>query len=70
MGRPKNTELKKRIEETAFRLFTEYGYDKTSYSMIARECGISKNLVQYYFKKKELLATSFMETVINGILEE
>lgn len=66
MGRPQNIELKERISCASRRLFREYGYDGTSYSSIAKVCGISRNLVQYHFPKKELLAIDFMERVLQA----
>lgn len=61
MPRPKNTELKSRILHVAWGQFREKGYNETSYSSIAEECGISRNLTQYHFRKKEELAISFMD---------
>jgi AcrR family transcriptional regulator len=66
MARPQNIQLKAQISRASRRLFREYGYDATSYSAIAKACGISRNLVQYHFPKKELLAIDFMERVLQA----
>ena len=64
MARPRNEELKAKIQREAWRLFHESGYDAATYAAIADACGISRNLVQYHFPKKELLAISLMDRVL------
>lgn len=70
MGRPVNEEMKARIEEAAYGLFESVGYDKATYAAIADETGISRNLAQYHFPKKELLAISYMEKILLQVQEE
>jgi AcrR family transcriptional regulator len=41
------------ILDTALRLFTEQGYDKTSIAQIAREAGVSQRTLFRYFGTKE-----------------
>ncbi len=65
MARPRNDELKGRILDAACDQFSKQGYDATSYSSIAAACGISRNLVQYHFPKKEALAIAYMERVLD-----
>lgn len=69
MGRPVNEEMKARIEEAAYGLFESVGYNKATYAAIADEAGISRNLAQYHFPKKELLAISYMEKVLLRVQE-
>ncbi len=69
MGRPQNTQLKAQILEAAACLFASQGYDATSYSAVAAECGVSRNLVQYHFGKKEMLAVAFMESRLTAAQE-
>lgn len=64
LARPQNVELKRDIELAAWRLFRERGYDATSYTAVAEVCGISRNLAQYHYPKKEMLAIAFMERVL------
>ncbi len=67
MSRPKNKELTDTILRTAFQLFRAQGYKTTSYGQIADECGIAKGLVQYYFPKKDILATEMMRLITEEI---
>lgn len=69
MARPRNDELKEKIEAAAWKLFRDVGYDAASYSAIAEACNISRNLVQYHFPKKELLAIRLMERVLTAAQE-
>lgn len=66
MARPRNEELKEKIERQAWGLFRAQGYDATSYAAIAQACGISRNLVQYHVPKKESLAISLMESILRA----
>ncbi|WP_232699647.1 TetR/AcrR family transcriptional regulator [Brevibacillus daliensis] len=43
------------IVETAYKMFSKNGFEKTSLSMIAKEVGISKPAIYYYFDSKEKL---------------
>lgn len=64
MPRPRNDELKRQILDTARESFRKVGYDATSYTIVAKQCGVSRNLVQYHFPKKQLLAIGFMERLL------
>lgn len=55
------------IESAAYRLFREVGYKLTSYTAIAEGSGVGRPLVQYYFPKKDDLATSFILRVLESI---
>lgn len=66
MARPENPEIRTSIITCAQELFREKGYKATSYADIANAAGITKGLLQYYFPKKEALATTLME----GVLEK
>lgn len=70
MPRPKNEQLKAQIIAAAEQQFSEVGYDAASYTSIGKACGISRNLVQYHFPKKELLAIAYMERILNRCVEE
>lgn len=54
------------IYQTARRLMHENGYKKTTYSMIANEADVPVGLVNYYYKKQELLErlyTDFIDSI-------
>ena len=70
MARPKNEKLRVEIADVAARQFAERGYDATSYTSIADECGISRNLAQYHWPKKELLAIKYMEDLLSQCVAE
>lgn len=57
---------KKEIIQTAMRLFTEQGYDKTSLRDIAKEAGIALGLCYHYFDSKQKL----FEAAMNQYVEE
>ena len=70
MARPQNEQLKAAITAAVERQFLEHGYRETSYRSIAEECGISRNLVQYHFPKKEKLAEAFMESLLKKSMRD
>lgn len=53
MGRKKNIDQRNNIESVAFNLFVKMNYDDISLAQIANDAGISKSLLQRYYKKKE-----------------
>ena len=58
-------ETRKKILETAFKLFLEKGYDKVSMNEIIRKADVSKGGFYYHFKSKENL---YKETIENYFL--
>ena len=60
MRTAKYLEEQNRIAKIAFNLFREKGYENTSFATIAKEAGIAKNLLQYYFPKKENFVSLFI----------
>lgn len=56
-----------KILETAYRLFAEHGFDKTSLSMIAKEVGISKPAIYYYFISKDVLIEVLFDEITKEI---
>lgn len=69
MPRAKNEKVYQDIISAAHELFLEKGYDNTSYQDIAESCGQKRNLVQYYFPYKTMLAVSFFEKLIGGVVD-
>ena len=52
---------KELIYQTARRLMYEKGYKKTTYQMIAQKANVPVGLVNYHFKKQELLDKIYMD---------
>ncbi|GAL13238.1 transcriptional regulator TetR family [Vibrio astriarenae] len=60
---------KQKVIETAARLFSEKGYEKTPISLICEEAHVSKGTVFHHFKNKdEVLRAVFLH--ITDIIEE
>jgi AcrR family transcriptional regulator len=57
-------ERRRQILDIAARLFAEQGFDKTSLEAIAREAGISRGVIFYYFEGKRDLGE---QTVRRGL---
>ncbi|EFM09123.1 transcriptional regulator, TetR family [Paenibacillus curdlanolyticus YK9] len=53
-----------RIKQTALRLFTEYGFEGTSMSDIAKEVGIKTPSIYAHYESKEQLFIRLIEEVI------
>ena len=57
---------KEEILEAASRVFERYGLAKSTLEDIAKECGIKKTALYYYFKnKEELFKTMFVNDIEN-----
>lgn len=66
-GRPVDTDqqdLKKRILDTAEKLFADKGYAATSIRSIADMSGVNPALVHYYFGNKKQLLQNVLERVL------
>lgn len=57
----------KLIIETAYKMFAEYGFEKTSLTMITKEIGITKPAIYYYFKSKQQLIDVIFEEICSAI---
>ncbi len=64
MPRPRNEEIRAKIQKAFWRSFQENGYEATSYSLVAQRTDLTKALVQYHFPKKELLAIALMDRLL------
>ena len=57
---------KEEILEAASRVFEKFGLAKSTLDDIAKECGINKTALYYYFKnKEELFKTMFVKDIEN-----
>ena len=64
MNKRDAAETKARILSTAEKLFSEVGFDKARVDDIAKEAGVNKALIYYYFESKdEILKTLFSSLV-------
>lgn len=69
MARPKNNEHKQKIAVAAYGLFFEKGYNKTSYSDIAKASNNTNGIVQHYYPKKENLILDLLSKQLELIEE-
>ncbi|WLR41415.1 TetR/AcrR family transcriptional regulator [Bacillus carboniphilus] len=60
------SEKYKEILEHSYQLFAENGFDQTSMSLIAKQTGITKPAIYYYFNSKEKL----IQTLFGHIIDE
>ncbi len=60
-GAPKSEQTRSRIVETALRLFSEFGFEKTTMRAVAQEAGLSPGAAYYYFGSKEELVLAFYQ---------
>ncbi len=63
----KRTENKKKIINSAIKLISKKGVEGTSLSLIAKEAGISKGTLYYYYPTKNDLIFDITEVHINKI---
>jgi len=66
----KATSSREKILDAAFALFVERGYHGTSLQSIAREAGVNKALLFYYFDNKENLFHQSFQSLLKSFLEE
>ena len=65
MGRKRNDAERNRIQNVAFTLFRDAGYNETSFTDIAKASGAKRSLVQYYFPKKENLLNLYITKALD-----
>lgn len=57
----KSNESYQRLMDAAFKVFGQYGYDKTSIDLLAKEAGYTKGTFYLHFKSKEDFFLEFMD---------
>lgn len=57
-------ESKNSIMQTAYKIFSEKGYAKTTINEIAEECNTSRTPIYYHFENKEGLYLAIVEDII------
>ncbi|MCL2126306.1 MAG: TetR/AcrR family transcriptional regulator [Oscillospiraceae bacterium] len=60
---------KQAIINASASLLMQYGYDRTTYQMIADALGISKSVIAYHFGSKPLMISSIFEDYANDVQE-
>ncbi|MBN2891752.1 MAG: TetR/AcrR family transcriptional regulator [Bacteroidales bacterium] len=66
----KTNEIRQEILKVAQRIFSHYGFGKTTMELIAKEAGKGKSTLYYYFKSKEEIYASVIENEGNFIQNE
>ncbi|MCS1352105.1 TetR/AcrR family transcriptional regulator [Mechercharimyces sp. CAU 1602] len=56
-----------RILEITYQLIAQHGIEKTSMSLIAKEMGVTKPAIYYYFSSKEKLVRTLFEVLVTEI---
>lgn len=69
MARPKNAEERRRIRDVAYKVFSEKGFENTSFSDIAKGASVTKSLVQYYYPKKEQFISDFINSSLSAVTQ-
>lgn len=59
---------KSHILRAAARVFAEQGFDRSSVSQLARECGISKANIYHYYDSKDALLFDLLDTNLSELL--
>ena len=57
------------ILKTAAKFFAKNGYDRSSMSQLAIECGVSKALIYHYYDSKEALLYDIIYTHLNDLVD-
>lgn len=63
------SDKKKKVLETATRLFAELGFEKTSMALICEEARVSKGLVYHHFDSKEAILTEIFTSSTSKMIE-
>jgi len=61
-----SVETRARILKTAEKIFSEKGFDGARVDDIAKEAGVNKALIYYYFKSKN----EILETILSNLFQE
>lgn len=57
-------QTRKQIIDSAFELFANEGYSKTSIAAVAQKAGISKGLIYHYFESKEAILEAIFDQLV------
>lgn len=56
--------IKEKLLQTGLHLFAQYGYEATSTRMIAKEAGVTRSSIAFYFETKEAYYNAVMERAL------
>ena len=62
-----NIEAKERILHASIQLFSDKGFDATSVTEIAQSAEVTKALIYYYFRSKEEIMDSLVQSLLDKI---
>lgn len=60
--------IEEQILVSAFKIFVEKGYERSKMQEIANEAGISRTVLNYYFRSKDLLYQKIAKTILRQAL--
>jgi AcrR family transcriptional regulator len=63
----KKREMRRRLSDTAARLFLQHGFDAFRVADVAEACGVSEKTVFNYFPTKESLVLDQLETTMSAL---
>ncbi|MCY6369315.1 TetR/AcrR family transcriptional regulator [Clostridium ganghwense] len=70
MNNKNSTDKKQRILETAVKLFSQKGFDKTSTKEIAQNAEVAEGTIFFYFKSKKGLLEALLKHSVEIIVQE
>ena len=62
-----NTPIKEKLLQSGLKLFSKYGYDATTTRMIAKEAGVVRSSIAFYFETKEALYSAVHDMAMDII---
>lgn len=65
MAKRDSQATRQHILNTAENIFSEQGFDAARVDKIAKEAGVNKALIYYYFKNKQAILDELLDTFIN-----
>ncbi len=69
MSRKKDNEKRKRILESAIKVFAKTGYSDARIQDVAKEAGVSHGTVYIYFKNKDALFMSIFQEILGELVK-
>jgi len=69
MSRKKDNEKRKRILDSAIKVFAKTGYSDARMQDVAKKAGVSHGTVYVYFKSKDALFTSIFQEILGELIQ-